>query len=120
MTLLFHHPQLSIIQQRLGHCAQVMRGPDQFLVAVHQAADDQVAHVTHQFGGLFAGVLAGDAGFDAEQRVSVVFALVEAGLADCGGFCCVVGGHCFVSLDSGLPGLACSRARPLPQVLCSA
>lgn len=49
--------------------------------------------VAHQFGGLFAGFLAGDAGFDAEQRVGVVFALVETGLADCGGFLCVVGGH---------------------------
>lgn len=92
-ALFFHHPQFSIIQQRLGHRTQVVRGPDQFLVAVHQAGDDQVAHVTHQFGGLFAGFLAGDAGFDAEQRVGVVFALVEAGLADGGGFLCVVGGH---------------------------
>jgi len=48
----------------------------------HQAVDVQIANVPHQFRGLFAGGLARDAGFDAEQRVGLVFTLEEGGFAD--------------------------------------
>jgi len=78
----FHHAQFSIVEQGLGQGAEVLGGSQQLLLVFHQAVDGQIAGVAHQFGGLFAGVLAGDAGFDAEQRGGVVFTLVEGGFAD--------------------------------------
>lgn len=68
-----------------------MGGPDQFGFVFHQAFEGEVAGLAHQFRSLFARLLARDAGFDAEQCVGVVFALVEDGLAEGAGG--VWGGH---------------------------
>ena len=108
------HSQFGVIHQRLGQRAQVIRGPEQLGFLFHDAGDGQVAHAAHQFRGLFTGVLAGDAGFDAEQRGGLAFALVELGFACSGvggGFVCC---HCLVSLDFSGPGQALSPARLAP------
>ena len=58
-----------------------------------QPGDGQVTHTAHQLRCLVAGMLARDAGFDAEQRGGHALALVELGLAD-GGFGVVYGHGC--------------------------
>lgn len=90
------HAQFGVVQQGLGQCTEVVRGPDQLRVVVHHGGQGQVAHAAQQFGGLVAGVLAGDACADLEQGLFVLFALVEAGFAG-GGL--VVVGHWFLSLN---------------------
>jgi hypothetical protein len=80
---IFHHAQFGIVEQGLGQGAEVVRGPEQLRFVFHQAVDGQVADVAHQFGGLFAGALAWDAGFDAEEGVGLVITLVEGGFAGC-------------------------------------
>lgn len=95
-TLVFHHAQFGIIEQGLGQGAEVVRGPEQLGFVFHQAVDGQVADVAHQFRGLFAGALAGDAGFDAEEGMGLVITLEEGGFAYCElGFFC---GHWLISL----------------------
>jgi len=91
MRDLAHHAEFGIIQQRFAQSTEIARRPDQLGLVFHQAIDGQVSRVAHQFRGLFAGVLARYAGFDAEQWVGLVFALKEDGFADCA--VRVFGGH---------------------------
>jgi len=85
LALMLHHPQPRIIKQRFGHRAQVMRSPDQLLIALLQPCQGHVAYIAHQLGCLFAGALAADAWLDAKEWVGLVFALVERCQADRGG-----------------------------------
>jgi len=94
-----------------------VRGPEQLGFVFHQAIDGLVAGLAHQFRGLFAGALAGDAGFDAKQWVGLVFTLVEGGFADSEfGF---FGGHGLVSLQCWLVGRIgiCSCANAISSIL---
>ncbi len=85
------HAQFCVIHQRLGHCTQVVSSPDHHGLLLHQASDGQFTDIADQFRRLLAGVPTGDAGFDAEQWMGAVFALIESGLADgeLGVFCCL-------------------------------
>jgi len=108
-----HHPQLGIIQQRLGHCAQVVGSPDQLLIAFHHAGEGHVSYIAHQFRSLFASALARNAGGDAEQRLSVAFGLKEEGFAHVVLVSSVV---IVLSRESSLlAGRASSRVNPLLQ-----
>jgi len=57
-----HHPQRRIIHQRLGQRAQIMRGPKQLQLVIHQPVNGHVPHIPHQLRSLITGILARNAG----------------------------------------------------------
>lgn len=94
------HPQRHIVDDRLGHVAEVVGGPGEGAAVVFQPAETREGvGAAHQNRGVFEGVLGAEAGVEAEQTLVLQVAAAEGGGA--GGGVCLMCSHVELQLFSG-------------------